>query len=42
MLEAKGDVVMFTDADLAYGTEVIRRAYDALISNNDASVLIGS
>jgi dolichyl-phosphate beta-glucosyltransferase len=42
MLEAKGDVVMFTDADLAYGTEVIRRAYDALISNKDASVLIGS
>ena len=27
MLEAKGDVRIFTDADLAYGTEVIKRAY---------------
>ena len=41
MLEAKGDVVMFTDADLAYGTEVIRRAYD-MLSGSDANMLIGS
>lgn len=41
MLEAKGDIVMFTDADLAYGTEVIRRAYDNL-SEADANLLIGS
>ena len=25
MLEAKGDIVMFTDADLAYGEQVIER-----------------
>lgn len=42
MLEAKGDVVMFTDADLAYGTEVIRRVYDALSKDEDANMLIGS
>lgn len=42
MLEAKGEIVVFTDADLAYGTEVIRRAYDELISRPEASMLIGS
>ncbi|MBO5938965.1 MAG: glycosyltransferase [Clostridia bacterium] len=28
MLAAEGELVMFTDADLAYGTEVIGRIYD--------------
>ncbi|MBP3369301.1 MAG: glycosyltransferase [Clostridia bacterium] len=42
MLEAKGEIVMFTDADLAYGTDVIRKAYDTLYENESASVLIGS
>jgi dolichyl-phosphate beta-glucosyltransferase len=41
MLEAQGDIVMFTDADLAYGTEVIKRVYDTL-SASDANMLIGS
>ena len=41
-LEAKGDVIMFTDADLAYGTEVIGRVYDAMSANRSADVLIGS
>ena len=41
MLEAKGEIVMFTDADLAYGTDVIKRAYDSL-SNAEANMLIGS
>ena len=41
-LEAKGDIVMFTDADLAYGVEVIGRAYDTLQKDADAEVLIGS
>ena len=41
MLEAKGEIVMFTDADLAYGTDVIKRAYDTL-SESDANMLIGS
>ena len=42
MLEAKGDIVMFTDADLAYGTDVVKRAYDALSADSEASILIGS
>ena len=42
MLEARGEIVMFTDADLAYGTEVIKRAYDELLSKSEASMLIGS
>ena len=42
MLQAEGDVVMFTDADLAYGTEVIRRVYDALTADAEADMLIGS
>ena len=41
MLEAKGEIVMFTDADLAYGTDVIKRVYDTL-SESDANMLIGS
>lgn len=42
MLEASGEIVMFTDADLAYGTEVIKKAYDMLMSDKSASMLIGS
>lgn len=41
-LEARGDFVMFTDADLAYGTEVIRRAYDELLAHPEAGLVIGS
>lgn len=41
MLEANGEIVMFTDADLAYGTDVIRRVYDTL-NEADANMLIGS
>lgn len=41
-LEAKGDVIMFTDADLAYGTDVIGKIYDTMSANKDADVLIGS
>jgi dolichyl-phosphate beta-glucosyltransferase len=42
MLAAEGDIVMFTDADLAYGTDVIKRVADTFIANPDASVVIGS
>ena len=42
MLEAEGEIVMFTDADLAYGTDVIKIAYDKLSSDPEASMLIGS
>jgi len=42
ILTADGDVVMFTDADLAYGTDVIKRVYDAFAENPDADLVIGS
>ncbi len=42
MLAADGDIVMFTDADLAYGTDVIKEVYDSFLKNPDADMLIGS
>lgn len=42
MLAATGDVVMFTDADLAYGTDVIKQVYDAFVETPDAQMVIGS
>lgn len=41
-LQAEGDIVMFTDADLAYGTEVIGRVYEEMTKAPDADMLIGS
>lgn len=42
MLEAEGDIIVFTDADLAYGTDVIKEAVDILNGTPSAGVLIGS
>ncbi len=42
MLAAAGDIIMFTDADLAYGTEVIGRAVDMLDAHPEAELVIGS
>lgn len=42
MLEAAGDVILFTDADLAYGTDVIGQAVDAFAANPDCDLVIGS
>jgi dolichyl-phosphate beta-glucosyltransferase len=42
MLSADGDIRIFTDADLAYGTDVIKRAYDIMRSQPDTDMLIGS
>lgn len=42
MLAAEGDVIMFTDADLAYGTDVIKQVYDTFATNPDAEMVIGS
>lgn len=41
MLVADGDIRMFTDADLAYGTEVVERAYKRF-SEEKIDILIGS
>lgn len=42
MLASTGDICMFTDADLAYGTDVIKRVEQAFLQNPDASLVIGS
>ena len=42
MLAAEGEIAMFLDADLAYGTDVICQAVETLAQNPDKSVLIGS
>ena len=42
MLAAEGDIIMFTDADLAYGTDVIKRVYETFLENPDAQMVIGS
>ena len=41
MLAAKGDIRLFTDCDLAYGTEIIRTLYDKF-TDADCDVMIGS
>ena len=41
MLAAKGDIRLFTDCDLAYGTEIIRTLYDKFTAA-DCDVMIGS
>ena len=42
MLAATGDVRMFTDADLAYGTEVISRVAKEFEAHQDADLVLGS
>ena len=42
MLEAEGKFVMFTDADLAYGTEVIGKLYECYETNHSSGLFIGS
>ena len=42
VLESDGDVVMFTDADLAYGTEVIKRVYDIFDAEAETDMVTGS
>ena len=42
MLEATGDFVMFTDADLAYGTEVIGKLYERYEKSRTSELFIGS
>ncbi len=40
MLTAEGELVLFTDADLAYGTEVIGRIYDFYTAHSETVHLI--
>ena len=41
MLSASGDFVLFTDSDLAYGTDIIKEIYD-LYKLGDCDLVIGS
>lgn len=41
MLAAKGDIRLFTDCDLAYGTDIIRTLYDKFTAEK-CDVMIGS
>ncbi len=42
MLAADGDVVMFTDSDLAFGTEVIERFVKELTNTPTLDIVVGS
>ena len=42
MLASTGDAVMFTDSDLAYGTEVIKNVAEAFEQNPDCDLVVGS
>ena len=42
MLASDGDIVMFTDADLAYGTDVIKQMADTFDANPESLLVIGS
>ena len=42
MLAANGDIRLFLDADLAYGTEVIKKLCDTFDANPDAELILGS
>ena len=42
MLEATGDYVLFTDADLAYGTDVIGQAVETFREHPESALVIGS
>ena len=42
ILAATGDIRMFTDADLAYGTDVIKRVEQTFLQNPNAAMVIGS
>jgi dolichyl-phosphate beta-glucosyltransferase len=41
MLEATGDIIVFTDCDNAYGTKVIEEIYNRFLTS-DADIIVGS
>lgn len=42
MLSADGDIIFYTDCDLAYGLDVVRQGYEILKKNKEADIIIGS
>jgi len=42
IFEAKGNIIFYTDCDLAYGLDVIKQGYEVFEENTDADIVIGS
>jgi len=42
MLAANGDIIFYTDCDLAYGLDVIKQGYEIFEENQGADIIIGS
>lgn len=42
VLNALGDVIVFTDCDLAYGLEVVKNAFDIFENDSSVDIVIGS
>ncbi|MBQ2766002.1 MAG: glycosyltransferase [Clostridia bacterium] len=42
VMNAVGDIIIFTDCDLAYGLDVVKSAVDMFTAHPDADVVIGS
>ena len=42
MLASNGDIVMFTDSDLAYGTDIIKQVEKAFCDHPECDVVVGS
>ena len=42
MMAAEGDICLFTDADLAYGTNVIGESFKLIQEDKDTDILLGS
>lgn len=42
VMNATGDIIIFTDCDLAYGLDVVKNAEDLFIDNPDVDMIIGS
>ena len=42
VINAEGEIVIFTDSDLAYGLDVIKTAVEMFAANSDADIIVGS
>ncbi len=42
VMNATGDIIIFTDCDLAYGLDVVKDAVNIFEANEDADIIIGS
>lgn len=42
VMNAVGDIIIFTDCDLAYGLDVVHRVVGEFLKNKDADIVVGS